>query len=686
MRTARLVALCAPLLAACWKVPIDDVAAGFTQADASWFDEEDTLFVFWDVTAEQGLGDPTIIEITYQTDAERVGWTDVAAFETVHTHVPVDCGTTRRCGSISIEVPLEPRNVDIRLRYHRDGDLALAADTVFNVVGEGPAHSSRSMVVYGVFDERNERIQWRGRHQFPTVRNMRASELGLRREFSIAEQSYGTAPEEGLGGAYAYGVPCDGFLDAAIDDVSTDRRAVFNEQLLPNDAADAAHVCARATVSDANGTFTTTARARKNPEVRSAFPVLRSPVEEATSLPFFLAPCESTIDAVHEAMQRQRLLMDEDDVPTTCIDDWRSDGFVDRLVVLFRDALEEERPSGRDMVLVVGVNQDDDEVSDKVEQALARVVPEERHRSTPRLTGAFVFDSSSRGLSEPGLAQSTLWCPSTIPLDEIPNESARSCPTLPDIPDIALGPLSFDILPILPSRDQYLDFVDDFNVRTAGEVTDLTYLAPELPTTTEHVDFGEFGVVTFPNGEQISAAPDDVFSYCAPDAFQPFVVSSDLMSDPEIAEAIRLACAQDPTLPQELCAVAESGVLPVSFLGEWHEIFGETRYDLGLFWEFPFLLRMQYQTPVAGSVTAFGLTVPFGLGSPAESYYGAEVWASEELVLDPSLTQCRRYCDHPTFDSAGVYQVRDLFSETYTRACYLPAYPSPQDAGFPLDP
>ena len=54
-RLAALFTLLA--LGSCRKVPLFDVNAGFTVADVSWFAEEDTMFVFYNVTAEQGIGE-----------------------------------------------------------------------------------------------------------------------------------------------------------------------------------------------------------------------------------------------------------------------------------------------------------------------------------------------------------------------------------------------------------------------------------------------------------------------------------------------------------------------------------------------------------------------------------------------------------------------------------------------------
>ena len=89
---------------------------------------------------------------------------------------------------------------------------------------------------------------------------------------------------------------------------------------------------------------------------------------------------------------------------------------------------------------------------------------------------------------------------------------------------------------------------------------------------------------------------------------------------------------------------------------------------------------------VAGSATALGVSIPFGVGNPAENTYGGQVWDQTSFALDDVLLQCRRFCDHPTFDQVGVYNVRSPFDPTYARTCYRPLYPMPPDGGFPFDP
>ncbi len=162
------------------KVGLTNIDAAWVLADVTWFQDEQTLFVFYHVDAQQGLGPLSQIELSYTTDEATVPPTSLDALPTVHTHLPVDCGPYSLCGSASTKVDIEPRNVALRLRYNRDGEIFLNATVTYNVVGSGPPNT-RSAQVYGVFDETNDQVQWRLRHTFPTVRNEAATALGLRR-------------------------------------------------------------------------------------------------------------------------------------------------------------------------------------------------------------------------------------------------------------------------------------------------------------------------------------------------------------------------------------------------------------------------------------------------------------------------------------------------------------------------
>ena len=220
----------------CLKVPITDINTDFRLADVTWFEGEDTLFVFYEVFADQALADNNQIEIAFDTESAQVDWTPLDAFPAVHDHIPVDCGANTKCGSTSLTLREPPRNVRLRLRYDPDGDVALDAPVAYNRVGPGTPFENRSLLVYGVFDADNRRVQWRSRHRFPTLRNADVDRLGLRRRFVIEDQTSGEAFWNLSGGPnpYGYSLPCpEGFASVGISPVETRTRAIFNPVDLP---------------------------------------------------------------------------------------------------------------------------------------------------------------------------------------------------------------------------------------------------------------------------------------------------------------------------------------------------------------------------------------------------------------------------------------------------------------------
>ncbi|MGC4120585.1 MAG: hypothetical protein QM765_39600 [Myxococcales bacterium] len=613
----------------CGKVPFSTVDAQFTLADASWFAEEETLFVFYRVDAKQGLGPETQIELSYRTDQLAMPWTPFSELAPVHTHVAVDCGPTTRCGSLSIHVPLEPRHVGMRLRYHRDGEMAVAALVTYNVVGLGPPHHNRSLLVYGVLDATNEHVQWRARHQFPTLRNQDAQDLGLRRAFTVDGVRYGEVGPSSADNPYGYalesGCP-DTLTPLGHAAVSTSDRAKFDLEALPMATSTSPALCGRSTVTDAKGEFQAVAVARKNPEVRPAFPTLRAPSADATHLQFLLEPCGSTISEQHLAMQQQRLLFTN---PTrVCVDDWQrnSNGFADALAGTLRARIDEVRPAGHDMVLSLALNRDDSilynddgtskDLADVVEQALELVLPLERDRSTPRVTGAFVFDSFPHEIVGPVASALVLWCPALLENNsqEPPDTAQRSCPVQPDL-TVELGPFRFGMIPILPSRDTYLRFIENYSEGQAGQTVELQFLAPTRTALSrnEPSPLGAFATATFFDDEVLTAAPSDAFSYCPP--LPP--PEPDAPPDPSYAVVFDFPMNE---------------ARPLSMLPDQHAQTPQPAYSLGISWEFPFLTRLKYQLTVAGALTAFSVTVPFGISGQDQKYWGTELWKNSEIL------------------------------------------------------
>lgn len=654
----------------CGKVPISNINASFTISDVSWFQDEQTMFVFYRVEAEQGIGPESLIELTYRTDDVQVPWTELHTLPPVHEHLRVDCGPNARCGSMSLRVEKPPRGIGLRLRYHRDGAVSLVAPVLSNLVGVGPPHLTRSVVVYGVFDETNTLVQWRARHQFPTIRNEQATELGLRRTFRVTDANFGDAGElPPLRNAYGYAhwpICPVAFTSLPWPERQTKERAIFETTALPLAASTAPLVCASATVTDAIGEFTATALALKNPQTKAAFPGLRSPIRENLQVGFVLKVCNRVISQPHLDMQVQRLLLAGE--PEVCIDDFAAIGFANRLASTFKTRIDTRRLEGKDMVLMLAVHHDDTtgRLGRALEDALAQVLIPERDKSAPRVTGAFLLDSSAYRITDMALRPLVLWCPSRLitqtDLDLVPAASERDCPLLPDQPDLQVGPLKLNQLPILPTRQQYLTFIGKYSAEQAGKMKTITILAPERTAVSENVPVGEVGLVTRFNNELISAAPTDAFSFCA---------SEDL--------GVSRAVVQPVGAPA-------SSLVPLQFLAQLHAAMPFPFYALGLGWESPFILRLDYETRLAGAATVATFTLPFGIAGTGERFLGAEQWKRDLFPLSDALTQCTRFCDHPTFDTAGVFQPLARFRDAYGQQCYRPKYPVVGEGGFPRDP
>lgn len=654
------------------KVPVTHVGAAFTVAEATWFEEEQTLFFFYEISAQQGLGEQSIIEVSYRTDDVDQPWVELQTLPTVHEHVDVDCGSNTRCGSRSLHVVKPPRDLRLRLRYHREGQMILDSPLIINRVGTGPAHTNRSAIIYGVFNEQNLRVQWRARHQFPTLRNEDVQRLGLRRYFSISDPVHGAVSLPMDGNPYGYGFAqrCPGGLsELGWLPVETNERAVFHPNETPVPAYPSPLFCATSTVRDALGEFSTAALARKNPEVAPAFPSLRSPIQVNRMVRFFLRFCQRTLSPEHQQMQVQRLQLEGQ--TEVCVDSWAAPGFAAQLASQFQAAIDFERTVGEDMVLSFSLHHDDRSggLADVVEAALAQVLPFENNKSSPRVSGAFVFDSFAHAISRPEVRRLANWCPANVSgddLDLILASSERSCALMPDLPDIQLGPFRFSQLPILPTRAQYLTFINRYSVAQAGRTKSLNFSAPTRTPLSTNLPVGEFGVATFFNNEVLTAAPTDAFSVC-PEA------------NPASPVVFRISVPTDG-------GVVEDSALPLSILPDVHALFPQTNYPLGLLWDAPYLMRLEYEVVLAGAASAYSLTVPFGIYSTTQAYYGTSLWEQDTFPLDALLLRCSRFCDHPTFDSAGRYQVSLLFADTYRGQCYRPRYPVPGEGGFPSDP
>ncbi len=682
-----LLALCG-----CSKVPLQRFFPTADIAVGAWFEREQTLFLFYNVSIEDGFEDDARIEVNYRTDDGESGFVRVDTQNSVHTHLPVNCGTNHICGSQSLAVTKRALEVELRVRYTEAGRLTDPIPFSFQTVESTGAVSDLSATLYGVFDEKNVVVQWRLRHQIPGILNETVRELGLKREFRVGNQSYGprfneevsARPVNPYGFSYSFSqIPCPSdFVPFSQVELSTQEPAKWAEEALPTEGSAAALACAPAVLTSAAGDIPGRVLALKNPETETGFGSLSTTVRETNQLKFLLSPCGRTISSDHLDMQTQRLLMDRE--PDVCLDRIDLPTLTTRMSSTFNAALDRERGAGQDLSLLIAFHHDEPNPNSVWHQALQQALEDtfefESSKSSPRGVGAYVFDSYSNAKLPENLGRRVLWCP-IRPLTEEErdageqsNESQQVCPVLPNI-GVTLGAVDLGVVPIFAERSVYLDFIRDFGVRNAGTMQQIWVRAPLATPETETIEVGQFAVATFFDGEVLSTSAEQRFSYCA-----------DLA--PQSPLAFRLQ--KDAVAPEgdQSGLFEPDSVLPLSSLPDIHRQYQFSNYDLGLLWDFPFLFSFQYETVVSGRVRAFGGSVPFGIDRVEGDQYGSEIWTLDSFAVGDVLLKCARFCDHATFDSAGVYNISVAFDIGYANRCYRPKYPT---GGFgsesaPLDP
>lgn len=672
------ILLLASSLLTCSKVPLDDVGAGFSFAKSAWFEAEETLFLFYDVGAVQGISHESVVEVSWESDDGVQPFVPVSTLTNVHEHVAVDCGVKRLCGSASPRVAKPPRNVRFRLRYHKEGELGLDVWPAPIKVVSGPAYSNRSAIAYGVFDGQNKRMQWRLRHSIPDVKNSEATHYGLRRYFRVNDEKIGEVAADLLPSAqsnnhYLYGASAEcpssfgTSLSTPAEGFSTSTRSVWSTETLSDALSSSPAGCAKVTVRDGKGEFSTSAFARKNPEVRPAYDSIRTSVAESHIIRVVLKPCKREVALAHFLMQKQRLGISNE--VSLCIDE--DDGlvtFTEKAAAFFANLTNEQRTQGKDMIFAIAFHHFEDEVPPRplqyaVENALVAVLTPEAAKTTPRLAGAFIFDSVATLLSSDDLKKYALWCPQLVIPQQgknLPPVNPGTCAVLPDV-ELKLGPFAFGVIDILPTRARYLNFIKNNPPENAGKMKRLRFLVPGRSPLSEDVAVGNYGKATFFNNDQVTVNPGEALSYCFDSSVS------------NVYFRTKLA----PTV-----------ALPLSGIGLAHRQAPQTSYDLGLFWEFPFLLRLEYEAMLAGRVNVIAASVPFAISNTSAMAYGPAVWEQPEFNLKKALTLCTRFCSHPTFDSAGVYNVQTKFNHDFAAQCYAPALPSGEAlaGGFPNDP
>ncbi len=681
----------------CSKVGLIKLEPSLALGQAYWFEEEKTLFVFYRVTREEPFDDLGRVEVNFEGNGDgrktypgewddvsslatpeaqvtdsvdpETFWHNAVGFKSLHTHLPVDCGTHERCGSLSVNLAHAPDSVKLRYRFHADG-IANTTWELPNIQVSG-RFFPHSFFVYGVFDQSNRFTRWQGQHAFPSLSHQEAVALGLRRWFEVDRVAWGVAekndpfPHMSLFGSAE---DCSG-LTALGDEASVhsdDGSARWSKIPLPTAAFDTPEVCSIARFSDGTGKPRQfTAFARKNPIVSPVKTILNSHSHETQIIRVKLTLCHGAKDQAFEDFQAARLLFTGGE-PTICLDEPNTfDRYflANQLYKIIKPYTTGE-PMSLSLVMPMLHRETRDRalLHDEVQAGLAITRAE-----LPEIAAVLVYDSVVKTTINPELLTKVVWCPIFLG-PSVP----QACRALPD--KAQLGPINIKLSPLLPTLEGFHGLSDE--QRSGSEITQLTIRAPaqsqnlafelmdrpdanpppEFPEDPEKIQEKLPHLFSYSTNDGLAVNADQALSYCA---------------DGDPYGLLGFKPQYEGINPDQ--AVSASPLMGIGFA---HNTAGlDALYHLGIIWQLPFLLELRYKTKIKGGIGSGKFVIPLGFTPRSDELIGDEVWDFESIDVSQALTKCHEFCNHPVFLENGVYAFRNSWRSKQAVSCYRPHIP-----------
>ncbi|SMF71095.1 hypothetical protein [Pseudobacteriovorax antillogorgiicola] len=647
------------LLAAClhWscleKVPLIKQDVVLSDFQTFWFASEQTLFVFYTIENSHGISPDARVDINLSPFADSSAWQDTALISNVHQHESAICGDNVWCQSLSIRIESGiPQRIDLRYLYHQDGELAeqysstpLAMDRVY-------PDTNDSYQIYGVFDESNRYVQWRGWHNFPGMNQNQVINYGLRRSFTTAGGYVGSSSlVVNIENPTLYGqlIDCTSF-DSFTSELgeSSNGDPYWYLSQLGESYDENPWVCSEATVPTGSGSRTRNAIARKNPEFTAVMENLSLRFEESNSVKVLLAAClDGNYDSDYLDFQTKRMLFDRS-AADVCIDD---EGFNRVTVADYLESriLDARSQSSQEVSLMIVLHhtmaEDAADIQAELENALITLLAD----AALGLKGIFVYDSYPKAASALEFLAQGVWCP-TLNSD---GTTLGSCFLSP--PNFVRGPLEVRVAPALPSYENYRELDD--NQKNDIDVKRI-----------------RFSVPTASQGSLLSVFDSDSFEFRFADPLDVITVGSDhaLSYCPLEDESQALAFA-DATVddPSEYAAGLLFGLPPVHYLRD-----EERSYVLGVQLAYPFLLEFEYSTTARlGPKNVVSYVAIQNRFSSTETV-GDPRFLMDEIAVGDALKHCLRFCDQPAFNDQTEYNFTNSWDVEYQNACHRPTYPS----------
>lgn len=632
------------LVASCNKVPLIKVEPKANLQESYWIGPENTLFVFYDIETPRPLSAEAVLEVAY-TDSHHYDvttWQDIKSLKSVHQHLPVDCGPRRLCGSFSWVLDEQPVVVQMRYRHQKQ-----ATDDTLWYMYPVVARDVASYEVFGTFDATNRHVFWQGRHVFPGLSHEKAQELGLRRWFRVEESYYQNFQDIDATRwtSLSWFRPWDSdrcHLSGTLYNTQVydapQGEAGWEQAILPSEAKLFPGVCGVVRLNYGGYESQATAYARKNPVVVPVSQNLHIESVPTKIIRLVLRTCFGGQDPEFLDFQQKRLGFAS--APHLCLENERGIISRDHISYALGQVIAEHRDADQPLSLLVAfhhLNADDlGTLHTEAEAGLALALA-----AWPEVVGGLIYDSVTRTQINPKIVRQLIWCPTVNP------EAADACRSIPS--SAKLGPINFKSSPILPTRQAFHELdADDLYATDVGEIV---IRAPYNDGKIRLEQVGEFSLISYHDHDRVSASQSQAFSYCH--LGDPYGILAFYREDGDSSLALSL-----------------SGI-GIAHNKSEHEY----TYNLGVSWQFPLLVQMDYQTEINGTLADGLVTIPFGLSPSEQDVLGDKVWELSEVSTAGALFKCERFCDFPAFNSAGIYEMAYPWRERYDTSCYQPQIP-----------
>ena len=203
----------------------------------------------------------------------------------------------------------------------------------------------------------------------------------------------------------------------------------------------------------------------------------------------------------------------------------------------------------------------------------------------------------------------------------------------------------------LPSQKHYLDYVEEYGDKGLARNPKIQFKSPIYNENTRVF-----------NKRQITFFDSERYPIAQGEGAQPCTRASD-----EVMSNV----FTDPTGDFSLNTFVD--LYNVSPL--WLDPQNTYEYPLGLSWEYPMWGGIVYDSALSGNIIS---VIPYTRSFKNYSSLGDPKWTRSEWSLGENIEHCFKYCDNPSFDTSGQYQVNSSW-RTKGKYCEDISYPIPSE-------